>query len=318
MRGGSGLHEACAALLTGVVVAACSGRGLSANPTEGAAGGDDGPDTPGFQDGADAAAGSLAVSLSASATASCPGQCVGLTPQIRGGIAPYTVRWSDGSTSGGGTREVCPTATTTYAAVVTDSSGNGGEVPLADRQAQASVTIAVTPGACAGAPDACPDGGDTSCAAGPDAGADAAGASVDPGDAPWSGCETIEVGDGVPLPDAGVQHCPSADSLSDALSLPRPLLAGQMYSIQATFQGLTGTLQRFALLASNVCTEGQSFFEQPVTPSSPFSGTANFAACITARADYPDVLYLVDQQMFSSMPSMTFTLQVCTGCGAAE
>ena len=145
MGGGSGLHEACAALLAGVVVAACSGRELS----KGAAGVDDGPGTAGFQHGADAAAGSLAVSLSASATASCPGRCVELTPQIRGGIAPYTVRWSDGATSGGETREVCPTATTTYNAVVTDSSGNGGELSLADLQAQASVTVTVTP-ACAG------------------------------------------------------------------------------------------------------------------------------------------------------------------------
>jgi alpha-tubulin suppressor-like RCC1 family protein len=153
MRSRSGLHEACAALLAGVVVAACSGRELpSAKPTAGAAGGDDGPGTPGFQQGAAAAAGSLAVSLSASSTASCPGQCVELTPQIRGGIAPYTVRWSDGSTSVGGTREVCPTATTTYTAVVTDSSGNSGELARPDLQAQASVTIAVTPGACAAKP----------------------------------------------------------------------------------------------------------------------------------------------------------------------
>jgi hypothetical protein len=142
MRGGSALHEACAALLAGVVVAACSGRELSA-------GGDNGPGTPGFQHGVGAAAGSLAVSLSASATASCPGQCVELTPQIRGGIAPYTVRWSDGSPSGGGTREVCPTATTTYTAIVTDSSGSSGELPLPDLQAQASVTVTVRP-ACAG------------------------------------------------------------------------------------------------------------------------------------------------------------------------
>jgi alpha-tubulin suppressor-like RCC1 family protein len=154
MRGGSGLHEACAALLAGFVVVACSGRELSAKPTEGAAGGDGGPGTPRFQQGANAAAGSLTVSLSASATASCAGQCVELTAQIRGGVAPYTVRWSDGSTSGGGPREVCPTATTTYTTVVTDSSGNGGELSRADLRAQASVTIAVTQGACAAAPDA--------------------------------------------------------------------------------------------------------------------------------------------------------------------
>jgi hypothetical protein len=162
MRSESALHEACTALLVGVVVAACSGRTLSAKPTEGAAGGDEGPGTAGFQQGADTAGGTLAVSLSASAGPSCPGQCVELTPQIGGGVAPYAVRWSDGSTSG--TREVCPTATTTYTAVVTDSSGNGGELSHADMQAQASVTVTVTP-VCAG------DGGTSDdAAAGGDSG----------------------------------------------------------------------------------------------------------------------------------------------------
>jgi hypothetical protein len=159
MRGGSGLYEACAALVAAVVVAACSGRGLSADPGGGASGGDGGPGTPWSQQGADAAQGPLAISLSASATASCPGQCVALTPQIRGGVAPYTVRWSDGSPSGSGTRDVCPTSTTTYTAIVTDSSGSSGEIPLPDMQAQASATVTVTP-ACAG------DGGTSNDAAG--------------------------------------------------------------------------------------------------------------------------------------------------------
>lgn len=143
------LHATCAALLAGIMAAACSGKTAG-----GAAGGADGPGSPGFQQGAGTDAVTLAVSLSASATAACSGQCVQLTPQIRGGLAPYTVRWSDGMTSGDETREVCPTATTTYAAVVTDSSGSGGELPLAGGEAQASATIDVTPGACADGQDA--------------------------------------------------------------------------------------------------------------------------------------------------------------------
>ncbi len=167
MQSRSGLHEACAALLAGVMIAACSGRELSTEPTDGAAGGEDGPGTAGFQNGADAAARSLAVSLSASATTSCPGSCVELTPQIDGGTAPYTVRWSDGATSGGGTRQVCPAATTTYTVVVTDSSGKSGELALPDLQAQASVTITIPRGACATPPASRPTlavGGDHSCA----------------------------------------------------------------------------------------------------------------------------------------------------------
>jgi hypothetical protein len=155
MQTGLRLQEACAAWLAGVLIAACSGRALPSHPTAGATDGDDGAGTPDFEQGSDAASGSLAISFSASTSATCPGHCVELTPQIQGGVAPYTVRWSDGTTPDGGPREVCPTATTTYTAAVTDSSGNGGEIARADQQAQASVTVTVTP-ACA------PDGGPSS------------------------------------------------------------------------------------------------------------------------------------------------------------
>ena len=148
MRGGSGLHEACVALLAGVVVAACSGRELRPGPPKARWAAVMARARPDSSRGRTPLRGSLAVSLSASTTASCPGRCVELTPQIRGGIAPYTVRWSDGTTSGGGTRVVCPTATTTYTAVVTDASGSGGELSRPDQQTQASVTVTVTP-ACA-------------------------------------------------------------------------------------------------------------------------------------------------------------------------
>jgi hypothetical protein len=90
------------------------------------------------------------LSLSPQAPALCPGQCVTLTPQISGGLAPYTLRWSDGMATAGAPREVCPTATTTYTAVAVDSSGGGGELPHPPSQAAADDTVTIASSACAG------------------------------------------------------------------------------------------------------------------------------------------------------------------------
>lgn len=85
---------------------------------------------------------SMGVCLSGSVATICPGQQTTLTAQIIGGIAPYTVSFSDGFsqviTSTTISHTVSPTTTTNYVVSVTDSSG-------ALCNASALTTITVTP-----------------------------------------------------------------------------------------------------------------------------------------------------------------------------
>jgi hypothetical protein len=94
--------------------------------------------------------GALAVEVSPSATTICPGQCVDLAVTASGGDAPYAIAWLGGLASDGGVAHACPTATTTYSAIATDSSGHGGELASAGAQASGSATISVTPDCDAG------------------------------------------------------------------------------------------------------------------------------------------------------------------------
>ena len=119
---------------------ACSGQVLS-NRLQASA---DGGGASGFQAADDGSVRSVSVTLSPSAPTVCAGSCVDVTPEVAGGVGPYTVRWSDGTVSAGGPREFCPAATATVTATVTDASGVAGELPSAAAQATAGITITVS------------------------------------------------------------------------------------------------------------------------------------------------------------------------------
>lgn len=158
-RGSRGRLGPATALGLGVCAAACTGQ-LLHEPPRGHGVTDDDAGTNPFAGGDDATISSpLGLTLAPAAPALCPGQCVDLTARATGGVAPYTYRWGDDVASSGEPRQVCPDATATYTATVTDSSGNGGE--LARPSAQATASVTVTAGACAdgGRLDAGQDGG---------------------------------------------------------------------------------------------------------------------------------------------------------------
>jgi hypothetical protein len=239
---------------------------------------------------------------------SCAGDCAEVEAIATGGRPPYTYAWDDGSTNPA--RQVCPAANSAFSVQVSDT-GTTGEFARPSQTARASVTASIL--------GMCPDSGHAPLEAGLDA---APATCVDPGDAPWSGCVTIGFGART-TGDAPVSEvCDSAPNAPPpiALCLPKPLLAGQTYSLTATFQlgELTGPVPQFSLWGSATsCAESQLFTSQPLAPISPFEGTVTFPACITADAQYDQLRYLVDQQTFSSIASSQFTLQICTGCGGA-
>jgi hypothetical protein len=80
-------------------------------------------------------------------TLSCSGACADVEAVGTGGYPPYTVVWSDGSTSA--TRHFCPAASTQYGVDVTDK-GTTGELARAPETVKATLTADVV---------ACPDGG---------------------------------------------------------------------------------------------------------------------------------------------------------------
>ena len=63
------------------------------------------------------------ITLSAINDTVCNASCTDITATVTGGTAPYTVTWNNGLPNGNGPQNVCPTTTTTYTAIVTDSAG---------------------------------------------------------------------------------------------------------------------------------------------------------------------------------------------------
>jgi hypothetical protein len=110
--------------------------------------------------------GALSVAIGPLGPTLCPNQCVTLTAQARGGVGPYSFQWSPGGAPGS-VLKICPTTTTTYSVMATDSSGHAGELTTTAMTASSKVTVDVsTPCTDAGMPlesDAGTDGGATSC-----------------------------------------------------------------------------------------------------------------------------------------------------------
>jgi hypothetical protein len=283
---------------------------------------------PDASQGPDVDVGRLSVSASSSLASLCPGDCATLSAQATGGVAPYTFAWDHGLTSTGATAPVCPDATTTYEVTATDSSGHSsGELQTPSQTGTASVTITVDAG-CARPPsgdDAGADAGPEDAALADDAiGLDDSGVCVNAGNAPWSGCETIQVdGSG---PSAFISWCaqPSATSVpySWGLCLPRPMLAGQPYSVQITYDvsGVLGPTPQDALLGSTqLCAGSQTLVPLQSWPIvfTPYTGSFMQSACVTADANYPVLLLETVQENGSSIPSDTVTIQICNGCGGS-
>ncbi|HEX3771714.1 MAG TPA: hypothetical protein VHV30_12640 [Polyangiaceae bacterium] len=155
MRRGSVLDKACAVLLAGVVVAACSGQ------VTGSAGSGESTEHGGgagmFGPGDGSASGLLDVSIAPAAATVCPGGCVSLSAKATGADGPFAIAWSgvEGSSS---TVRVCPAATTTYAVTMTSGAEGRGE-GLAQEpagSARATVTVSPTCGADGGTDGAAP------------------------------------------------------------------------------------------------------------------------------------------------------------------
>src|SRR6476661_5102752 len=66
-------------------------------------------------------------------TLSCSNECADVLAVARGGFAPYSYRWEDGSTAPA--RHVCPTATTTLVVSATDSGSQSHEFTVAPQTA---------------------------------------------------------------------------------------------------------------------------------------------------------------------------------------
>lgn len=80
-------------------------------------------------------------------TLSCAGECAAVQAVASGGHPPYTYAWDDGTTSA--SRQVCPTASTSYGVQVTDT-GSTGEFARPAETVHVPLTADVL---------ACPDGG---------------------------------------------------------------------------------------------------------------------------------------------------------------
>ena len=59
--------------------------------------------------------------LSTTSDTICEGSCTTLSANVMGGTSPYIITWDNGLPNGNGPHNVCPTTTTTYTAIVTDS-----------------------------------------------------------------------------------------------------------------------------------------------------------------------------------------------------
>jgi hypothetical protein len=314
------------ALGAGVLVASF-GCGGNADKGTGAAG-EVGVFDPDGGQGPDADVGRLVVSASSSSPSLCAGDCATLSAEAAGGVAPYAFAWDHGLTSTGATALVCPDETTTYTVTATDSSGHtSGELQTPSQTGTASVTLTVD-ASCAGHPpadDAGADGGSDDATPDDDAtGIDSTGACVNAGNAPWSGCETIESGG--PGTSAIVGWCTEPGSTtvpySYGLCLPRPMLAGQMYSVQMTFNvsGVVGPAPQDSLVGSTqLCAESQTLVPLQTWPFifTPYTGSFTQSACVTADANYPVLLMEMLQQNGSGIPSDMVAIEICNGCGGS-
>jgi hypothetical protein len=154
--------RAAAPLVLGAALAAATAcRGTLSTPDTGR---DDAGSNASFHEspGDDASTPSLSVRASASIPAVCAGECVELTANVSGGRPPYRVSWDHDLPGNAATALVCPSMTTTYGVVASDSSGTAGEFARASAQGTASVTVTVDP-SCSGSSsgDAGPTSGDT-------------------------------------------------------------------------------------------------------------------------------------------------------------
>jgi hypothetical protein len=227
---------------------------------------------------------------------------------------PYVYQWDHGLPAGAGPEHVCPSETTTYTVVATDSSGHGsGELSTPPAQGSASVTVTVS-SACSDGGARVVDEGGIDAALGAEADGDAgvvadgdapAIACADPGPAPWSGCETIL------NPIQGkeaFQFC--GGRLPEYYAcLPQPILAGQSYEIRVTFSNpfVFGAPPQFAVWGSTAtpnCAESQQLTQQPLS---------NVSFCVTPDAHYPELLF----EWLGNNSLTTYgdlTIQVCSGC----
>jgi hypothetical protein len=127
------------------LTAGCGGSVRSTGPPTG--GIDAGGPSLGLGSLTDAGPRSLDVSIMPPAPVLCPGECVSLSAYASGGTPPYVYQWDHGLAADGGSVNVCPDATTTYAVTATDTSARPGEVGTPNATGSASVTVAIR-GAC--------------------------------------------------------------------------------------------------------------------------------------------------------------------------
>jgi hypothetical protein len=232
-------------------------------------------------------------------TLSCAGDCAMVQAVGTGGHPPYTFAWEDGSTNAN--RQVCPTASTSYAVKVTDT-GMAGEFARAAASARASLTADVL---------SCPDGGPpqdggsgSACISNPSFEGTAA-LDVGPGvfaAPPWSTCGALGGADvwddtvGAGLGLSGIKASQGGTYVRMISATPEivsestcaPLYAGKAYSMtidlayEAEGTSSPGYLELWG--ASAQCDEDQLLWTSPVVGASwntyclTFRPTADLAA----------------------------------------
>jgi hypothetical protein len=218
-------------------------------------------------------------------TLSCSGDCALVQAVGTGGHPPYTFAWDDGTTAA--TRQLCPTANTTYSVNVTDT-GETSEVPRPSETARASVTADVLE---------CPDGGSSN------------------GDGGATGCQTILSSSLSGTTGPGAQLCTTSVSTSAAYSSTVTLQMGQEYELVQNAMGtLIGSVDPvWQFYASptdcNSPPSGQSLGSLTFDPNVPRS-----SICFRASADYTNLTwYSTNVEEAGGLISSSY--QLCQGCG---